>query len=62
MRKFIIFVGSLVISLLLIALPALCIASFILNWSNILKFPLIILTCGECALVLIMLLYDDFFE
>lgn len=57
MRKIIVFVGSLVISLLLVTLPALCIASFILDWSNSLTFFLLVLTVIELALVLMVLFY-----
>lgn len=57
MRKIIVFVGSLVISLLLVGLPALCITSFILGWSGSLKFLLFVLTIIECTSALMMLFY-----
>lgn len=62
MREIIIIIGSLIISLLLVAVPALCIASFILNWDTALKFILTVLTIVECVLILILLVKNNLYE
>lgn len=62
MRKIIVFVGSLVVSLLLLGVPALCVTSFILDWDVTLKFFLTALTICECVSALMMLFYYFWFK
>ncbi len=45
MNKILIFIGSLVITLLIISVPVLCALSFALNWDDEIKFLMTLLTC-----------------
>lgn len=44
MKKILVFIGSLVLTLLIMSVPILCALSFALNWANEVKFLLTFLT------------------
>lgn len=51
MNKILIFIGSLVLTLLIMSVPVLCTLSFVLNWVNEIKFLLTLLTIGFGSLL-----------
>lgn len=50
MKSLFIFIGSFVVTAILLAIPALTALSFVLNWDNFIKFILIILASSEFIL------------
>lgn len=51
MKSLFIFIGSLVITAILLAIPVLTALSFVFNWNNFIKFILIMLVSSEFILV-----------
>lgn len=49
-------IGSLVVALLVVAIPMLCVASIVWDWIAIIKFVLVMLTFSELCFVFEMVL------